>query len=116
MVAIVIRDINKNWHYLYLVLILALQAQRLRHSFEVVVKNSPRAEISLKEMSEMLMNDMTKDDNENQLPRIYPREFEYPLSAIFVEADTPLVTFFWALVFTSNHERTSEHSLIYISN
>ncbi|KAK4405398.1 hypothetical protein Sango_0546300 [Sesamum angolense] len=35
------------------------------------------------------MTDTTKDDDEEKLPHIYPPAFEYLLSAIFVEADTP---------------------------
>ncbi|EYU40478.1 hypothetical protein MIMGU_mgv1a011731mg [Erythranthe guttata] len=65
------------------------KAERLRHSFEDVVRKRIEGEISLKEMSGTLMNDTTKDEDESKLPRIYPPEFEYLLSAIFVEADTP---------------------------
>ncbi|KAL7125543.1 hypothetical protein ABFS83_14G124600 [Erythranthe nasuta] len=65
------------------------KAERLRHSFEDVVRKRLEGEISLKEMSGTLMNDTTKDEDESKLPRIYPPEFEYRLSAIFVEADTP---------------------------
>ncbi|XP_073154398.1 uncharacterized protein [Henckelia pumila] len=46
-------------------------------------------EISIEEMSEKLMNDTTKDE-ESKLPHVYPPEFEYHLSAIFIEVDTPL--------------------------
>ncbi|KAI3447886.1 hypothetical protein Pfo_004551 [Paulownia fortunei] len=65
------------------------KAQRLRRSFEDAVRKCFEAEISLKEITKILMNDTTKDD-ESVLPRIYPPEFEYLLSAIFVEANTPL--------------------------
>ncbi|KAK4424006.1 hypothetical protein Salat_1594000 [Sesamum alatum] len=66
------------------------KAQRLRHSFEdVVVQKCCDAEISMKEITEKLMTDTTKDDQEELLPHIYPPAFEYLLSAIFVEADTP---------------------------
>lgn len=71
--------------------ILALQAQRLRHSFEDVLTKCFEAEISLKEITETLMNDTTKEDSE--LSGIYPPEFEYLLSSIFVEANTPSVIF-----------------------
>ncbi|KAK6121505.1 hypothetical protein DH2020_044750 [Rehmannia glutinosa] len=65
------------------------KAQRLRRSFEdVVVGKYLDAEISLEEITEILMD--TSKDNESQLPGIYPPEFEYLLSAIFVEANTPL--------------------------
>ncbi|KAL3843313.1 hypothetical protein ACJIZ3_000716 [Penstemon smallii] len=67
------------------------KAQRLRNSFEEAVNKCGEAEISVKEMTRKLMNDTTKDEDESKLPRIYPPEFEYHLSAIFVEADTALV-------------------------
>ncbi|KAH6813260.1 transport/golgi organization-like protein [Perilla frutescens var. frutescens] len=63
------------------------KAQRLRRGFEGVLGNFFEAKISLKEMTKMLMNDTTKDESE--LPGIHPPEFEYLLSAIFVEGDTP---------------------------
>ncbi|KAK4491493.1 hypothetical protein RD792_002243, partial [Penstemon davidsonii] len=66
------------------------KAQRLRNSFEEAVNKCGEAEISVEEMTRKLMNDTTKDEDESKLPRIYPPEFEYHLSAIFVEADTAL--------------------------
>ncbi|GFP86993.1 transport and golgi organization 2 homolog [Phtheirospermum japonicum] len=65
------------------------EAQRLRRSFKVAVEKCFDAEISLKGISEVLMNDTSKDD-ESELPGIYTPDFEYHLSAIFVEADSPL--------------------------
>ncbi|KZV53855.1 transport and Golgi organization 2 [Dorcoceras hygrometricum] len=65
------------------------KAQRLLYSFEDAVHKCGDSEISIEEMGEKLMNDTTKDD-ESKLPHIYPPEFEYHLSAIFVEVDTPL--------------------------
>ncbi|KAL0386816.1 UNVERIFIED_CONTAM: hypothetical protein Sradi_2563400 [Sesamum radiatum] len=65
------------------------KAQRLRQSFEDVVQKCCDAEISMEEITEKLMTDTTKDDDEQELPHIYPPAFEYLLSAIFVEADTP---------------------------
>ncbi|KAG8364456.1 hypothetical protein BUALT_Bualt19G0130700 [Buddleja alternifolia] len=66
------------------------KAERLRHSFEEVMRKYCEAEISMEDITEKLMNDTTKDD-ESKLPHIYPPEFEYLLSSIFVEAaDTPL--------------------------
>lgn len=68
---------------------LDLQAERLRHGFEDVLGKTIETEISSKEMTEMLMKDTTKDEGE--LPGIYPREFEYLASSIFVELNTPSV-------------------------
>ncbi|PIN15703.1 hypothetical protein CDL12_11639 [Handroanthus impetiginosus] len=65
------------------------KAERLRRSFEDVVEKYFEAEISMKDMSKLLMNDTTKDD-ESELPGIRPADFEYPASAVFVETDTPL--------------------------
>lgn len=65
------------------------KAQRLRNSFEDVVKKGFEGEISVKGITESLMNDTTKDD-ESELPGIYPPDYEHPASAIFVVANTPL--------------------------
>lgn len=55
-----------------------------------MVRKCGEAEISLKEMTEILMKDTKKDDG--GLSGIYPPEFEYLLSSIFVEAtNTPAV-------------------------
>ncbi|XP_047955754.1 transport and Golgi organization 2 homolog [Salvia hispanica] len=62
------------------------KAQRVRRCFEDVLGKYSEAEISLKEITKMVMNDTTKDDSD--LPGIYSREFEYLTSSIFVEADT----------------------------
>ncbi|XP_057805891.1 uncharacterized protein LOC131020862 [Salvia miltiorrhiza] len=64
------------------------KAERLRRGFADVLGKFSEAEISLKEITKMVMNDTTKDESE--LPGIYSREFEYCASAIFVEADTAL--------------------------
>lgn len=65
------------------------KVQRLLCSFEDAVIKCSDSEISIEEISEKLMNNTTKDE-ESKLPRIYPPEFEYHLSAIFIEVDTPL--------------------------
>ncbi|KAL2538462.1 hypothetical protein Fot_19853 [Forsythia ovata] len=65
------------------------KAQRLQYSFKDLLDENGEAEISIEEMVANLMRDVTKDDI-SKLPHIYPSEFEYPLSAIFVEADTPM--------------------------
>lgn len=65
------------------------KAQRLEQSFEDLMDKYGEGEVPLKEMSEKLMKDTTKDD-ESKLPQIYPPEWEYNLSSIYVEADTPM--------------------------
>ncbi|KAL8553155.1 hypothetical protein ACS0TY_001701 [Phlomoides rotata] len=68
------------------------KAQRLRHGFEDVVGKCGEAEISLKEMTEILMKDTRKD--KGGISGIYTPEFEYLLSSIFVEAtNTPEVLY-----------------------
>ncbi|XP_071926750.1 uncharacterized protein [Coffea arabica] len=64
------------------------KAQRLEKSFKDLMDKYGEGEIPLKEMSEKLMNDTTKDD-ESKLPQIYPPEWEYHSSSIFVDADMP---------------------------
>lgn len=62
------------------------QAQRLRTNFEDILNKSGEAEVSVEEITEKLMKDTTKDDDPGKLPQIYPREFEYQLSSIFIDA------------------------------
>ncbi|KAL3539150.1 hypothetical protein ACH5RR_002516 [Cinchona calisaya] len=64
------------------------KAQRLEQSFKDLMDKYGEGEVPLKEMSEKLMKDTTKDD-ESKLPQIYPPEWEYHLSSIFVDAQTP---------------------------
>lgn len=70
---------------------LSPQAERLRHSFKEQLDEYGEAELPIKELVEKLMTNTIKDD-ESLLPGIYPPEREYQLSAIFIEADTPLVS------------------------
>ena len=68
-----------------------MQAQRLEKSFKDLLDDYGETEILLKEMPEKLMRDTTKDD-ESRLSGIYPPEFEYQLSSIFVDCETPSVS------------------------
>ncbi|KAK2984445.1 hypothetical protein RJ640_026932 [Escallonia rubra] len=65
------------------------KAQRLGDSFRNLLDRYGGGELSMKEMAEKLMRDTAKDD-ESMLPHIYPLEWEYQLSSIFVDAETPL--------------------------
>jgi uncharacterized protein with NRDE domain len=65
-----------------------LKAERLRQSFKNVLDTYGDDEIPIKEVAEKLMRNTVKDD-ENMLPQIYPAEWEYKLSSIFIEAETP---------------------------
>ncbi|CDP04888.1 unnamed protein product [Coffea canephora] len=62
---------------------------KIGQSFKDLMDKYGEGEIPLKEMSEKLMNDTTKDD-ESKLPQIYPPEWEYHSSSIFVDADMPM--------------------------
>ncbi|XP_022744078.1 transport and Golgi organization 2 homolog [Durio zibethinus] len=60
-----------------------LKAQRLDRKFKEVMDIYNKDELPLKEMVAELMMDTTKDDL-SMLPRIYPPEIEYHLSAIYI--------------------------------
>lgn len=66
------------------------QVQRLDRNFKGVLGRYGNDELPLKEMLAELMMDTTKDDL-SILPGIYPPEFEYHLSAIYVEVTQPQV-------------------------
>lgn len=70
-----------------------VQAERLRHNFKDFLDKYGERELPMKEMVEILMTNTVKDD-ESMLPKIYSAEFEYQLSSIFVDTDTPLVNLF----------------------
>ncbi|XP_023904487.1 uncharacterized protein LOC112016195 [Quercus suber] len=65
------------------------KAQRLGLSFKERLAKHGKGEIPLKEMVEKLMRDTVKAD-ESKLPHICSLDWEFNLSSIFVEVDTPL--------------------------
>lgn len=68
------------------------KSQRLKMNFKKMVNvrgESDEELFSYKEMVEKLMRDTTKPD-ETQLPHICSLDWEFSLSSIFVEVDTPL--------------------------
>ncbi|KAL8491505.1 hypothetical protein ACS0TY_023211 [Phlomoides rotata] len=64
-------------------------AARLETNFKLHVDQYGEGEIAVKELVEKLMRDKEKAD-ESELPNICPLEWEFNLSSIFVEVDTPL--------------------------
>ncbi|XWS68348.1 hypothetical protein CRYUN_Cryun04dG0082400 [Craigia yunnanensis] len=65
-----------------------LKAQRLDHNFKEVFAKYAKDELPLKETVAELMMDTTKD-NLSMLPGIYPPDFEYNLSAIYIDVTRP---------------------------
>ncbi|KAF8377448.1 hypothetical protein HHK36_030825 [Tetracentron sinense] len=65
------------------------KAERLVQSFKELLGKHGKGEVPIKEMVEKLMRDTVKADK-NRLPHICSPEWEFELSSIFVEADTPL--------------------------
>ncbi|KAJ4846644.1 hypothetical protein Tsubulata_014659 [Turnera subulata] len=65
------------------------KAQRLAHSLKNLLDRCDGAELPITEMAEEIMTNTIKDD-ESKLPQIYPAKFEYQLSSIFVDTDSPL--------------------------
>lgn len=64
------------------------KAQRLEHHFSNLLNIYVNGECPIREFAEKLMKNTVKDD-ERMLPSIYPPEWEYQLSSIYVEAETP---------------------------
>lgn len=67
-----------------------MQAQRLEHHFSNLLNIYVNGECTIREFAEKLMKNTVKDD-ERMLPSIFPPEWEYQLSSIYVEAETPKV-------------------------
>ncbi|KAL3621542.1 hypothetical protein CASFOL_036454 [Castilleja foliolosa] len=65
------------------------KAERLEKNFKQEVGQYGKGEIPVKEMVEKLMRDKVKAD-ESELPKICSPDWEFGLSSIFVEVDTPL--------------------------
>ncbi|TYH30692.1 hypothetical protein ES288_A01G115000v1 [Gossypium darwinii] len=65
------------------------KALRLRKSFKQMLNKYGNNEVMVKEMVEKLMEDKVKADK-SKLPGICALEWEFELSSIFVETDTPL--------------------------
>ncbi|KAL7127879.1 hypothetical protein ABFS83_14G280000 [Erythranthe nasuta] len=65
------------------------KAERLKLNFKLEVKKYVEGEISVKEMVEKLMRDRVKADK-SMLPNICSPDWEFNISSIFVEVDTPL--------------------------
>ena len=68
-----------------------LQALRLEFSFKEHVAKYGEGEIPVKEVIQKLMKDKVKADK-SSLPRICSPDWEFNLSSIFVEVETPLVS------------------------
>lgn len=65
------------------------KAERLVHNFKEQMNTYGEGEVRANDMVEKLMRDTTKADK-SSLPGIYPLEFEYRLSSIYIEpTDTP---------------------------
>ncbi|GAB2291650.1 hypothetical protein Dimus_025906 [Dionaea muscipula] len=64
------------------------KAQRLACNFEELLNSCGGGEVDTRVMVEKLMMDSTKE--RSMLPGVYPPEFEYQLSSIFVDTATPL--------------------------
>ncbi|XVE56287.1 hypothetical protein DITRI_Ditri03aG0226400 [Diplodiscus trichospermus] len=65
------------------------KAQRLGKSFKQMLNKYGRNEVNVKEMVEKLMKDKVKADK-SMLPGICALDWEFNLSSVFVEVDTPL--------------------------
>ena len=70
---------------------ISFQAQRLGDSFKELLDKDGNNELPVKEMANELMTNTIKDDI-SVLPRIYPPEYEYELSSIFVDTMTSTVS------------------------
>ncbi|KAK1400317.1 transport and Golgi organization 2-like [Heracleum sosnowskyi] len=67
------------------------KAQRLVLKFKKLIEaHGEGDDISMEELAEKLMKDKEKVADESKLPHICSLDWEYSLSSIFVEVDTPL--------------------------
>ncbi|KAG2706221.1 hypothetical protein I3760_05G094100 [Carya illinoinensis] len=66
------------------------KAQRLHNNFKELLDKWKEEELPVKEMVGKLMMNTIKDEDESILPHIYPPKWEYQLSSILVDADTPI--------------------------
>lgn len=66
------------------------KAQRLGNSFRDVLYEHREGEVPIKETVQKLMMDTVKVEDEKLLPHIYPPQWEYQLSSIFIDTDSPL--------------------------
>ncbi|KAK9271011.1 hypothetical protein L1049_026599 [Liquidambar formosana] len=65
------------------------KAQRLGLNFKELIGKHGKGDIPVKEMIEKLMRDTVKADK-SKLPRICSLDWEFNLSSVFVQVDTPL--------------------------
>ncbi|PKI66527.1 hypothetical protein CRG98_013091 [Punica granatum] len=66
------------------------KAQRLRDGFKELLDRHGHSELPAKEMACGLMMSTIKDEDQSLLPGVYPPEFEFPASSVFVDFDSPL--------------------------
>lgn len=66
-----------------------MQSQRLECSFKQLLDEYGEAEIPIERAAERIMRDVSKEDS--NLPGIYPLEWEYQLSSIFIDTKTSMV-------------------------
>lgn len=72
-----------------------IQAQRLEREFKKLFESHEGGEIPMGELAQKLMNDTRKASDKSKLPHICSLDWEYNLSSIFVQVDTPLVSNFF---------------------
>ncbi|CAN0926964.1 Transport and Golgi organization 2 homolog [Linum grandiflorum] len=66
------------------------KAERLSRSFkEFMDRYGEQEEIPAKEIVETLMRNTIKDEDRSLLPGVYPPDYEYQASSIFVDIDSP---------------------------
>lgn len=68
-----------------------MQAKRLEQTFKEELRGYGESEIPAKQMIEKLMRDKVKAE-QSELPHICAIDWEFNLSSVFVQVDTPLVS------------------------
>ncbi|OVA19577.1 Protein of unknown function DUF833 [Macleaya cordata] len=69
------------------------KARRLSQNFKELLGRYGEKEVPVKDMVEELMKDTVKADDESKLPKVCSPDWEFKLSSVFVEAETPLGCF-----------------------
>lgn len=65
----------------------------MREGFIELLNVYGDGELPAKEMADRLMMNEIKDEDESLLPGISPPQWEYQLSSVFVDTDSPLVSY-----------------------
>ncbi|KAI3980636.1 hypothetical protein MKX01_025201 [Papaver californicum] len=88
-----------------------IYARSLRQNFNKLLRYYGEKELPVKDMVEELMEDTAKADK-SKLPKICSQDWQYKLSSVFVETDTPLKSFFTLFLSFTLYRDAMEHEAL----